>query len=402
MADETDIMDAEFTETEHTTAAIEQSIGETPAEQTSERESRSLITAAESIPVGNVGAMPVNFAQQVDYAQYMAKANAAIPPHLRGNVGACLAVMDIAQRAGGLSPYMVANKTYVQNDSLCFESQLFHALAEKSGLLKGKLRVSYDGEGDERTCTVTGYLAGEDEPHTYTSPALKDLHPGHTEKNGRKFVKGSPLWDRKPDVQMFYDTCRDWVRMFAPLATLGIYTPEEIERGEQEIMRDVTPALTRERVSTADRSEGFRDGHVNAELADAMPANRMQEVLPAKEATPAQQTTEAKPAKKPEPTKTKTAAKSTKKTDKPADKPEPKSAVQKQAEAAQAAMPTGKPKTSAEYGMYAANKIDEFTDYDKAREWWDSDDERDLRDNLEVPIKTRTQLANKIDDKFLN
>ena len=67
MADETDIMDAEFTETEQYDGRNpEQSIGETPAEQTSERRSRSLITAARSIPVGNVGAMPVNFAQQVD------------------------------------------------------------------------------------------------------------------------------------------------------------------------------------------------------------------------------------------------------------------------------------------------------------------------------------------------
>ena len=96
-----------------------------------------------------------------------------------------------------------------------FREPAFHALAEKSGAAEGKLRgVSYDGEGDERTCTVTGYLAGGTS-RIPTSPALKDLHPRpHTEKNGRKFVKGSPLWDRKPDVQMFYDTCRDWVRMF--------------------------------------------------------------------------------------------------------------------------------------------------------------------------------------------
>ena len=62
-------------------------------------------------------------------------------------------------------------------------------------------------------------------------------------------------------------------------------------------------------------------------------------------------------------------------------------------------MPTGKPKTSAEYALYAAKKIDDFTDYDKARvSGGDSDDERDLRDNLSTDQDAR--FANKIDDKF--
>lgn len=349
--------------------------------------------AAELIPVGGTGVEMQNFAQQVDYAKHMSGAAHAIPKHLRGNVGACLAVLDMSQR-WGFSPFQVARLCYVVNDILAFESQLVHAVVEKFAPLRERLRPIYDGEGATRTCKIIGHFRGEAEPLEYTSPEFSNIKP-----------KNSPLWGSDPDQQLFYFSTQRWARRYCPDILLGIYGKDEIEDNPHigaDNAKEINPALTRERVSTADRSEGFRDGHVNAELADAMPANRMQEVLPAKEATPAQQTTEANPAKKSESTKTKTAAKSTKKTDKPADKPEPKSAVQKQAEAAQAAMPTGKPKTSAEYALYAAKKIDDFTDYDKAREWWDSDDERDLRDNLEVPIKTRTLLANKIDDKFLN
>lgn len=392
---------------------IPMSQSETPEQALTPRDNAGLKSGAALIPVGERGAMPENFAQQIDYAQYMAKAAAAVPSHLRHNVGACLAVMDIAQRAGGLSPYMVANKTYVQNDRLCFESQLFHALAERSGLLSGPLRARFEGDGDERTCIVWGYLKGESQPHEYTSPPLKTLHPGHTVKNGQKYVKGSPLWDRKPDVQLFYDTARDWIRMYCPLAVLGIYSPEEIARGEAEMLpaepRDVTPLSAR---LDNTQEEGFVPGHVARELASIKTGK--QTILPAKaeaipaeaaEAKPALETTVARPAeRKPKPRAPKVAPPKRRPVKTPTiidSAPPEKSATQRRAELEQAAAPNGQPRTAAEYALYAEQWISEATNYDEARKRYD-EDERSIRDELQVPIETRRKLSDKLDNKFLD
>lgn len=260
------------------------------------RQSRELVT------VGPQGVQITSLQQQIDYAQSMAKAEAALPKHLQGKVGDCLAVIDISMRAG-LSPYMVANKTYVQNDRLCFESQLFHAFAQASGLLHGDLDVRYEGEGGERVCIIIGRLRA-DPTHLreHKSPPLKELHPGWVVKrqheqggsakrtltylqglelkaNGELkegeelFCKGSPLWGRKPDVQMFYDTSRDWVRIYCPRATLGIYTVDELEEYGPDFARDVTPATSgladRLKESHIGKEEGHREGHAAEQIKGA-------------------------------------------------------------------------------------------------------------------------------------
>jgi len=65
------------------------------------------------------------------------------------------------------------------------------------------------------------------------------MHPGHVTKDNVKYVKGSPLWDSNPEVQMFYSASRQWARLFASDVLLGAYTPEEIEAAQP--MMDVTP-----------------------------------------------------------------------------------------------------------------------------------------------------------------
>lgn len=241
--------------------------------------------ARELVPVGHGGVQITDLAQQVDYAQSMAKAKSTLPEHLRNSVGDCLAIIDIASRAG-LSPYMVANKTYVQNGRICFESQLFHAFAQSSGLLYGDLTVAYEGEAGDRVCIITGWLkAHPNTPRVHKSPPLKDLHPGYVlkkaygdgetgkrhltyaqgqeliAKNGieegmKLFAQGSPLWIRKPDVQQFYDTSRDWIRIYCPRAVLGIYTVDEMMDYGPEFARDISPP-------TSGLSERLRGGAVN-------------------------------------------------------------------------------------------------------------------------------------------
>ncbi|HSV21868.1 MAG TPA: hypothetical protein VLJ17_02445 [Xanthobacteraceae bacterium] len=276
--------------------------------------------AAELIPVGSGGVAVQNFAQQVDFAKWLAKADFAIPKHLRGNVGACLAIAEIAGNTG-LSSYGVANATYVQNDKLCFESKLVHAIVERSGLLKGRLKVRYEGSGGDLTCYVYGTLKGDAEPSEWPLPGqaipLKDLHPGYslakregneTSKKHMTYAegealkaaglpqgaelhcKGSPLWSRKPHVQLFYDHCRDWARVYTPEALLGIFTGDEMDEYEGQIgpdrAKDVTPndpgASLHERLKAAGRGEdGFREGVVESGLNGHASNNTTQSSAPA-------------------------------------------------------------------------------------------------------------------------
>jgi hypothetical protein len=204
--------------------------------------------AARSISITGGGVTLVNWAQSVDYAKYMAKSQQAVSKHLRDNIGMCIAVLDLATR-WGFSPFMLAQRCHVINDALCFESQVIHAVIEKFAPLKYRLRPTYEGEGDTRTCTITGHFKGELEPLTYTTPRLEKISP-----------KNSPLWKHDPDQQLFYMATTRWGRRYCPDILFGVKTREEMEDSHVgfENAKDVTPKL-------AERLRGLSDDGFAAE-----------------------------------------------------------------------------------------------------------------------------------------
>jgi hypothetical protein len=202
--------------------------------------------AAKAIVIRSGGVVLQDWAQQVDYAKYMAGSKHAIPKHLRDNVGACIAVIDMAAR-WSFAPYQVARLCYLVNDMLAFESQLIHAVVEKFAPLKQRLRPKYDGEGDSRTCTITGHFKYELEPLEYTSPTLGKITP-----------KNSPLWKSDPDQQLFYFSTQRWARRYCPDVLMGIHDQDQIAVPFAadappigfDNAKDVTPKL-------AERLQGF-------------------------------------------------------------------------------------------------------------------------------------------------
>lgn len=157
----------------------------------------------------------------MEVAKLMSVGKQAIPPHLRDNPGACLAVC-IQAVEWEMSPFAVANKSYVVNDRLCYESQLIHAVIERRAPLVGRLRHSFSGEGAKRRCKVWASVKGEAEPFEYESPEIGSIK-----------VKNSPLWVSKPDLQLYYNTSRDWARVYFPDVILGVYAKEELEDAEE-------------------------------------------------------------------------------------------------------------------------------------------------------------------------
>lgn len=165
---------------------------------------------------------PRNVGELMEFAKMMAVSGVCVRPFLRGNPGACLAITMQAMKWGA-DPFAVANKAYlVKNKSgdeqLAYEAQLVHAVINTSPALTRRLRARYEGEGQDRRCTIIGYVVGEDEPLEYPSPPIKQIG-----------VKNSPLWVSDPDQQLHYYSARAWARRHLPEILLGIYTPDEFQ-----------------------------------------------------------------------------------------------------------------------------------------------------------------------------
>ena len=171
----------------------------------------------------------------MEFAKIMAVSQIGIRKHLRGNVGACLAV-TIQAVEWGISPFAVANKCYLVNDQLAFESQLIQAVILKRAPIKGRFRFSFDGDGVKRKCTASATLNNGDIVQ-YTSPEV-----------GKIPVKNSPLWKGDEDQQLCYYSGRALCRRHFPDVLLGIYAPEELEYEPAlqgpERARDVSPPKT--------------------------------------------------------------------------------------------------------------------------------------------------------------
>lgn len=158
--------------------------------------------------------VPQNLGEVVGFAQLMSRAGAAVPKHLRGEPGACLAV---AMRAFhlGMEPFALADKTYFVNDRMAFEAQAVAAIVLSRVNRKGMPRYSYHGEALKRRCLVEITMPdGEVVP--WESPEIGGISP-----------KNSPLWKSDPDQQLGYYSIRGWARRHRPDVIMGIYDREE-------------------------------------------------------------------------------------------------------------------------------------------------------------------------------
>lgn len=236
-----------------------------------------------AVAPGGGGVLIQSMPQMVEAAKLMARSGICVPPHCRDNPGVCFAVLYKTNALNLKDPFFVAEHTYpvaqrkkvgnqwMDIETLAFDSTIFHAAVEVSGVLRGPLRCEYAGDGDERTCTVYGTFKGETTPHAHTTPPLKVCHPGHREKDGQKFVKGSPLWDKNPDQQLFYFGVRDWTRKYAPHVVGGIYDKDEFEDMPigPENAKEITPNLMDRLPGRVDGAPGFDPSVVKNGAAEA-------------------------------------------------------------------------------------------------------------------------------------
>lgn len=211
-----------------------------------------------SVPMDQTGAggmlAPKSLGEVVAFAQVMARADLALPKHLRGNDGACMAVAMQAMR-WEMDPFAVANKSYSVNDRLAFEAQLVAAVVHTRAPIRGRPNYVYSGEGPTRRCQVVCTMAdGED--REYTSPTF-----------GQITTKNSPLWKSDPDQQLGYFAIRAWARRHAPEVILGVYTPDEVVEHRETLKPVATVGLAARLAASAPAAEGFNVQNTEPEAA---------------------------------------------------------------------------------------------------------------------------------------
>ncbi|ANL84623.1 recombinase RecT [Rhizobium phaseoli] len=218
-----------------------------------------LAERTERLPMDSVGMStgatgakiaPQNLAEVVKFAEVMCRADIALPKHLRGNAGACMAVA-LQALDWQMNPFAVASKSYQVNGTIAYEAQLIAAVVNTRSGIKGRLRYRYDGTGNDMTCTVSGILDGEE--FSYTSPPVGLITP-----------KNSPLWKTDQQQQLGYYSARSWARRYTPEVILGVYDREEAEQFQgPDNARDITPqpsVMQRLRQNAAQQPEGSREG----------------------------------------------------------------------------------------------------------------------------------------------
>jgi len=158
-------------------------------------------------------------------AKIMASSTVTVPKHLRGSESDCFAIcLQAAQ--WGMSPFVVAQKTHLINGVLGYESQLINAVIANSGLISGSFL--YEFKNDPAACRIGAFMHGQEDVTWGEWLTVDDVT-----------TKNSPLWKSNPKQQLAYLQVKNFARLYAPGAILGVYSTDELKDAQLE--RDITP-----------------------------------------------------------------------------------------------------------------------------------------------------------------
>ena len=166
--------------------------------------------------------------QAMEFAKLMSLMSQALPKHCRENVGICLN-LAIQAYEWGMNPLAVANKSYVVNDRLCYESALYHSVVTRRAPITGRVKMEFSGDGPKRRCKVWAELSDGTGTVDYLSPEIGTIK-----------TKNSPLWVADADQQLFYYSVRAFARRHFPDVMMGVYTVDEMQDSCETLTAIVT------------------------------------------------------------------------------------------------------------------------------------------------------------------
>ena len=172
---------------------------------------------AAKIPVRSIVGTFVTMADMMQFAQLMAGGGSMVGAAFRNKPGACLGIITQAARLN-MDPFALSQKAYVIKETISYEAQAVISMVYASGIVDGRMRYTFEGEGQDRVCIVTVKFKGDPVSVVHRSPPYKQIQP-----------KNSPLWKTDPDQQQSYYTARTMARLHAPDVLMGVYTCDEAE-----------------------------------------------------------------------------------------------------------------------------------------------------------------------------
>lgn len=352
-------------------------VKEASPQQLEKIEERIDKTLTSAMGVSDQGISFRTASEVMEFAKMMAVSGSAVPPHLRGQPGACLGIIDDAIRFG-FSPYALARKSYFVNDNLAYEAQVLSAIVCARAPFRERPEILFEGEGNERICIVVfRFIKGED--RDYRSPLFGKIQP-----------KNSPLWKNDPDQQHAYYSIRAAARRHCSDVLMGIYDYEELAASRA---RDVTPRDPRPNlVQALDRLSG--PSATTKETEHDEDGVVIEKDVPAQEENGGPQGGGAQEAKNESP------AADPPKGDQRPEPPTEGTTQAKKPEKEATAAPEGKrsvklPKTQAEYTEYFRGWL-KATPRDMVRGRWTSKEEKDIRNKANVDPDFREQLFEEV------
>lgn len=169
-------------------------------------------------------------------AKLMASSKVSIPDQLKNSEGDCAAIV-MQSIQWGMNPFVVAQKTHFIQGKIAYEAQLVAAVCESTGAIT-KEGFSFEYIGDWSKLQKPGWDAKAEDGLGVKVWATKSgqLEPRfHTLYLTQAVVRNSPLWKCKPDQQIVYLAQKQWARLFAPGAILGVYTPDEFDYEPKDV-----------------------------------------------------------------------------------------------------------------------------------------------------------------------
>lgn len=206
-----------------------------------------------SLVAQRMNLLPQNMEQLFAFGEMMSKSG-ILPSHLKTKE-ACIAV-TLQSLQWGLSPFAVAQKTFVISGKLGYEAQLIMAVINVSGALKDPFEFKWDGDWSRVQGNVlqkTSQTKKDDngEPKKYFVPGWKPEDEkglsctvtASTKRDGARHsltiemtqatIRNSTLWASDPKQQLAYLTVKRWAALHAPEVILGFASEDDVaEKGQ--------------------------------------------------------------------------------------------------------------------------------------------------------------------------
>lgn len=203
---------------------------------------QELITAKELRLNANIQREREILVVEREFAMTQRRANmlacsTVVPKEYQNNIANCVIAIEIAQRLRATELEVMQNLDIIQGKP-SFSAKYLIALVNNSGILKGRLKFRFTGERGTDTwgCQAYGICSetGEELPGTEITIAIAKAEGWYT-KNGSK-------WQTIPELMLQYRAAAFWSRVYAPDATMGMHTSDEINdiSDQQPKLKDVS------------------------------------------------------------------------------------------------------------------------------------------------------------------